>query len=398
MSAAARILVSTDVLADADLLRNLLRDEFDNVVASTDLDRAVQDFEKLRPEVLILAFNGLVKAERYYLGLYRLSTLASVIPHRTLILCNKDDLHRVYELCKKEYFDDYVLFWPLVHDAPRLPMAVHHALRQLAAGGAGAPTVRDFAAQARRLGAMESLLEQYAARGGERIDVANRSLQQARHDIGLALDGFSHQLSHGDLRGLVELKDQPGFQRELDRLKADEIATHLETVAAAVQPVREWAAALRTDLAPQFESARTLQTLAEHVRPVALLVDDDVFQHELVRHLLRDANLELTFATSGGEALAAVRRRRPDLILMDVDLPDIDGVETTRRIKSVDQFARVPVLMITGHSDKNVVVESAKAGASGFVVKPFNKEILLAKVNSCLVGIDGDVSRVAVTS
>lgn len=384
MSGAARILVATDVIGDSDLVRKLLRDEFDHVVGSTDPDRAIADFEKQRPEVLILAFDGLEKAERYYLGLYRLSTLVHTLPHRTLILCNKDDLRRVYELCKKEYFDDYVLFWPLTHDAPRLPMAVHHALRQLAAGGAGAPTVAEFAAQARRLAAAESLLEQYAARGGARIDVASRSLEQAQHGIGLALDGFSHQLSHGDLRGLVDVKDAPGFQREIDRLKTGEIATRLGAVAAAVQPVRDWAGALRDELAPQFEAARALQALAERVRPLVLIVDDDEYQHKLLRHLLRDENLELVFAASATGALATLRRCRPDLILMDVGLPDIDGIEATRRIKSVDQFAGVPVLMITGHSEKDMVMQSVKAGASGFVVKPFNKELLLARVRTYL--------------
>ncbi len=140
MSVTHRIMVATDVVADADLVRTLLRDEFDNVVVSTNPDRAIQDFEEHRPEVLILAFDGLDKAERYYLGLYRLSRVVHTVRHRTLILCNKDDLRRVYELCKKEYFDDYVLFWPLTHDAPRLPMAVHHMLWRLAAGGANAPT------------------------------------------------------------------------------------------------------------------------------------------------------------------------------------------------------------------------------------------------------------------
>ena len=70
MSNPARILVATDAVADADLVRTLLRDEFDNMVGSTHPDRAIQDFEKHRPEVLILAFDGLEKAERYYLGLY----------------------------------------------------------------------------------------------------------------------------------------------------------------------------------------------------------------------------------------------------------------------------------------------------------------------------------------
>lgn len=84
------------------------------------------------------------------------------------------------------------------------------------------------------------------------------------------------------------------------------------------------------------------------------------------------------------EALAILRKRRPDLILMDVGLPDIDGVETTRRLKSVEQFAKIPVIMITGRSEKSVVVESMKAGASSFAVKPFDQDVLCAKVSSLL--------------
>ena len=386
MTATPRILVATDVVGDADLVKKLLRDEFDNVVGSSNPDRVVADFEQHRPEVLILAFKTLEKSERYYLSLYRLGTLVHGLPHRTLILCNLDDLRRVYELCKKEYFDDYVLFWPVPHDAVRLPMAVHHALRQLAASGNGAPTLGEFAAQARRLAAMESLLEQHAARGGERIEVATRSLQQAQQDIGLALDGFSRELSQGDLRGLIEVKDGPGFQREIDRLKTGEIATRLDAVAAAVKPMREWAGSLKAELAPQFESARALKTLAERVQPLVLVVDDDEYQHKLLRALLRDERLELLFAASGDEAFAALRRRRPDLILMDFELPDIDGVEAVRRIKSVESLAAVPIVMITGRSDKRVVVQSVNAGASGFLVKPFNQQTLLAKVRSCLDG------------
>lgn len=377
-----RILVATEVVADAELIKKLLSEEFDDVVISINPDRAVQDFVKHRPQVLVLAFNTLEKAERYYLGLYRLSTIIHALPHRTLILCGKDDLRRVYELCKKEYFDDYVLFWPIVHDVTRLPMAVYHALRQTA--DAGVPGVGEIAVQARRLSELESLLEQHTEKGGQRLEVASRSLQQAEHDIGSALDSFSLRLSEGKHSDLVEVRDRAGLQQEFKRIKAEEVEKRFQSVAAAVQPVRQWAGTLKSDLAPQIESVRALQALADRVRPVVLVVDDDEFQHKLLQQLLADAKLELIFATSGTEALATLRRRRPDIVLMDVNLPDIDGVEVTRRLKSIDQFAGIPVIMITGQSEKEVVVKSLNAGASDFVVKPFHKDTLLSKLRHFL--------------
>lgn len=384
MNANARILVATDVVVDAGLVRKLLSDEFDTVSISTEPDKSVEDFERIKPQVLILAFNTLEKAERYYLGLYRLGNLVHALPHRTLILCNKDDLRRVYELCKKEYFDDYILFWPMTHDTPRLPMAVIHALRQMADAGTEGPTVRQLANQARRIAELEAQLERHVATGGQRVAQASRSLVQAGQEIGVALDGFSRRLTGGELSDVVEIKDRGGFEREFERLRKDEVGRRLDEAAAAVEPLTLWIDSIEDEFAPQIEAARELGTLASQVKPLVLVVDDHELQQKLLGRLLDDLGVETIFAASGTEALSIVRRRRPDLVLMDVNLPDIDGIETTRRMKSVATLASVPVVMITGHSERSVVVESLKAGAAGFVVKPFERDVLFAKVRSFL--------------
>ncbi len=386
MSAKSTILVVTEVVTDATLVRDLLTEEFSDVFVSTDAEHAVQDFEKHRPSVLILAFNTLEKAERYYLGLYRLSKMVHALPHRTVILCNKDDLKRVYELCKKEYFNDYVLFWPASNDVARLQMTVHHSLSQAAASDL--PGASEIAAQARRLVELESQLEQYTAKGGQHMAHASDTLQQAEHAIGAALDHFSRELSTGAHANLIEVRDRVGLENEFKRLKTDEIDKRFQSVAAAVQPVRDWAGGLKDNLAPQLKSARALQALAEQVQPNVLAVDDDEYQCKLLKHLLGEAGLDLAFAMSGTEALAYLSKRRPDLILMDINLPDIDGVEVTRRIKAVKHFAAIPIIMITGQSEKSVVVDSLRAGASDFVVKPFNKDILGAKLKKYL-SMDG---------
>jgi len=90
------ILIATDNAEDAKVVKQQLSNEYENVFVSTSPDLAVQDFESHRPDVLVLAFNGLEKAERYYLGLYRLSSVVHIHPHRTVILCNKDEIKRVY--------------------------------------------------------------------------------------------------------------------------------------------------------------------------------------------------------------------------------------------------------------------------------------------------------------
>lgn len=380
MSRKPVVLIATEVSADASMLKKRLRDEFDGVeiVTSTNPEQSVQDFEQHRPTVLILAFNTLEKAERYYLGLYRLGEIAHVLPHRTLILCSKDDLQQVYALCRKEQFDDYILFWPMNHDGLRLPMALHHALRQMQTLAQDTPTASEFAAQARRIADLETLLEKSVARGGEHLAMVGHSLRQAEADVGLALDDFSNKVLYGEHQDTLEARE--GVQREFNRLKTEQIGRHFQSVASATEPLTEWVGTIQTDLTPQLAAARTLTTLAERVRPVVLVVDDDEFQHKLLARVLAETNLDLVFAASGAEALAAVRKGRPDLILMDVNLPDINGIEVTRRLKAEEPFANIPVIMITGQSDKRLVIESLKGGASDFVVKPFDKDILLDKI------------------
>ena len=78
--------------------------------------------------------------------------------------------------------------------------------------------------------------------------------------------------------------------------------------------------------------------------------------------------------------MTVLRKRRPDLILMDVQMPDIDGVELTRRLKASEAYAGIPVIMLTGQSEKEVIVDSLGAGAIDFVVKPFDRDTLLKKV------------------
>ena len=115
-----------------------------------------------------------------------------------------------------------------------------------------------------------------------------------------------------------------------------------------------------------------------------LVVDDDELMLKLLRTALAQENYELMLAASGLEALNLLRKRRPDLILMDMEMPGLDGMETTSRIKSAEQFSTLPVIMVTGNSEKAIVASCLKAGATDFVVKPFNREVLLDKIHKLL--------------
>lgn len=376
------ILVVSASVADAELVRGVLDGEFDRISISTDPDRAVADFEACRPDVLILAYRAFLNAERYYLSLYRLSKRIDGIRHRTLILCGGNDVKRVYELCRKGFYDDYILFWPNPHDVLHLPLAVHHALNQLESSGE--PGAAEIAIQARQLQQLDELLERHTDTSRQCAETTANTVRQARIDILDALDRFRARLAAQDFTGATAIDDDDLLLNEINTLKREEIERYFQALDTSMGSLHRCASAIRDEMDPHLEAMRALARLAGQVRPLILVVDDDLFQHKLIARMLEDSNVELAFTASGAEALAVLRLRRPDLILMDIGLSDSDGIDLTRRIKAVDRLATIPVIMITGHGEKSVVIHSMNAGADDFVVKPVDRNILLAKLRSHL--------------
>lgn len=380
----ARILIVTDVVGDAELVKGVLKDEFDHIFTSNDPDKAAADFVLHQPDVLVLAFNNLEKSERYYLSLYRFCQEVHQHPHRTVILCNKDEVKRASELCMQDLFDDYILFWPMSFDSPRLIMSVHHALRELLAIKSEGPSAAEFAAQVRHMPELEKILAQQATQGGRHIEASSRALEQAEQKIGAALDGLSQRLIAGAFPDAVNGKNADGLEKEISRFKREEVQQHFRSAAESAQPIKQWAQEFRQECEPLLESARTLNAMAERIKPAILVVDDDEFQRKLISRLLAAKNYHLVFAASGIEAFNVLRKTRPDVILMDVMMPNMDGIETTRHLKAAPQLTSVPVIMVTGKSDGQVVIDSLKAGATDFVVKPFDRVTLIAKIDHAL--------------
>jgi excisionase family DNA binding protein len=106
--------------------------------------------------------------------------------------------------------------------------------------------------------------------------------------------------------------------------------------------------------------------------PTVLLVDDDERMRELVRIELEREGYDVQEAASADEGLASIEFRRPELVLLDVMMPHVDGWEMLRRIQERHGAGAIPVLMFSGQVDDAARRQAASGGASGFVGKPFN--------------------------
>jgi two-component system, chemotaxis family, chemotaxis protein CheY len=109
-----------------------------------------------------------------------------------------------------------------------------------------------------------------------------------------------------------------------------------------------------------------------------LLVDDAAFMRMRCARLLREEGHDVSEAANGREAVDMYQSERPDAVLMDITMPEMDGLEALRAIRAVDPHAQVA--MLTAMGQQAIVIEAIKSGARDFVVKPFEKDRVLAAV------------------
>jgi DNA-binding response OmpR family regulator len=115
--------------------------------------------------------------------------------------------------------------------------------------------------------------------------------------------------------------------------------------------------------------------------PRVLVIDDDADIRGLVAELLGRAGFSVEQAADGRSGLRALHKAHPDLVVLDVQMPELDGWETLERIRDLSE---VPVLMLTARGDELERVRGLKAGADDYVIKPFGRQELLARVQALL--------------
>jgi two-component system cell cycle response regulator DivK len=115
-----------------------------------------------------------------------------------------------------------------------------------------------------------------------------------------------------------------------------------------------------------------------------LVVEDQLDNRQILRDLLGNAGYSLVEAENGAEALAAVAKQRPDLILMDIQLPVMDGYEATRRLKSDPATKAIPIIVVTSYALSGDEGKARAAGCDAYVTKPYSPRQLLAKVREFL--------------
>lgn len=130
--------------------------------------------------------------------------------------------------------------------------------------------------------------------------------------------------------------------------------------------------------------------MAEKLR--ILVVEDDMDIQELVRYNLQKTGYQVESAFDGESGLQKTVIFRPDLILLDIMMPKLNGIEVCRRLKTDSVTARIPVVFMTAKTEEGNIITGLDAGAQDYICKPFSIRVLLARVRACLRKVNPSIS------
>lgn len=129
-----------------------------------------------------------------------------------------------------------------------------------------------------------------------------------------------------------------------------------------------------------------MKTVAENSKRRVLLVDDEPDLVQMVAMRLRVAGYEVTLAYDGEQALEQARQSKPDVMILDLMLPKLDGYQVCRTLKSEEATQAIPILIFTARAQDQDVKQAHACGADGYLSKPFEANILLDKLRELLAG------------
>ena len=118
--------------------------------------------------------------------------------------------------------------------------------------------------------------------------------------------------------------------------------------------------------------------------PKLLLAEDDEFSRDMLVRRLERQGFEMLAAADGREAILAARQHRPDLIIMDLDMPVVDGRTAVRMLKSDPHTFRIPIIVLTAHAEPQEVAEAAEHGCAAYETKPIVLRRLMDRIHEVL--------------
>ena len=345
-------------------------------LSTSDPEIGAQLFKQDEPHVLLLSFRTPELAKDYYMKFFEISEVNEPVLHQTILLCTTSEVKEAVQLATKDIIDDYLTFNP-IHDPYRLYLCIRHALERRAEKIKFETLKKELSERQTQLKAAENFTHEMRHKNTELQEESIQSREKLVQGVEGKLSQFEQKMSDRQFSDAVEVIDQKKLSQHFSRLKNEELQSDFETFDKDLNHSHDRLLGELNEYIQQFERRSDRYT-----RPKIsiLIIDDDPKSIKLLSAMLEPEGHRVHSATDIKHAIILGVRRRPDLILMDVMMPEINGIELTRRFKRHPKLKEIPIVMVTAHPSTKVIELSAKMGASDLIAKPVRRSVLLEKI------------------
>lgn len=392
LSTANRILLVGDESDAVSETQALIKDINGKLTTISDPDQIVTTFDDIEPQVLLLVSMDVGKAERYYLNLYRNSHKIQTTVHNTLLVCKAKDAEIAYQLCLRKVFDDYVVIRPLF-DPFRLTISIRNMLAAQKTLDISSELQQRMVGIRNSTAAKDRIIQQALTQGTRVSAQLVQSEEQLNQLIEKKIQAIAEHMSSYAFDGVIQVIDQAALSEKLShfghKILAGEISGAIKKPQIALNELLKDS---RTSYDAQSQVSSDLNAWLNSIPPRILIVDDDPIILMALSSMLSNEGFEVLSAANATEGLRAATQFRPTLILLDYEMPEMTGLDFIAKAKALPHLCQIPIIMLTGHTERSVVQQTITAGVSDYMVKSSPKEVILQKLR-LHIGFDRNTAK-----
>ena len=398
-----KVVMIVDSDEDTSGAANILATHIDEYRTLTLDEDTAEYLNQITPSVILFALSNVEKSVEYYTFLVEESQLNHI--HYSIVLCNNKESSLAFRCCMKNLFDNYFVYQPL-YERLRLLMVVQSGLTQTQADSKIQTDSEELSEQIdEELSALidegsrckQHLLKKILQSGEDISKVPSSDLINNAQEINSPQE-LLQNITKDHVHPLLHLLEED-IRKSLDNIIA-QLVSQQKSLKESLPVKKQKRKGLITHVASIKKRDNTEQDTNElndeEVLPVEeptvknvlthsiLVVEDNKLYRDMITNVLLKENYHVDEAEDGLCALEKIKKSRYDLILMDLFMPNLDGLNATKKIRQLSEGIDTPVIALTGNKNKELVKKWAHYGLKGYIIKPSTKNEILSVVKKNL--------------
>ena len=368
------------------------RDSFSEVVKSvhvkiSDFEVADDDsgmincFESMHPDIIIFYHSTIETSVKSYMYMHKNSKVMSTFKHRAIVMCDGEVVLKAVEKCLDNVFFDYLVFNP-DFDRLRINLLIYKALESIS-NDVDSNKNRDFARLGNTLCNQSKDVFDSISDITKVSDVSQKELDIVSDKLKSNINKYSSSLiSNNSKPSMSDLELRKAVEEFSRKNIVDSINQSKKVVNSEIDRVK---ARLEKNKKKYEATLSQIEELSSTVSVNVLLVEDSDLYAEMVSTMLeKTGNYKVKVTTSIHQSMLYLMHDKPDVILLDYELDDGDAGDFLEQLADISIVKNTPVIMLTSHATNDVYTTTSMMGASAFIKKPANKEIIISKIEKVL--------------